>query len=103
MDPETITSIATLVGAVGVAAATVGTGIWKLIARADRIREQKEERLIANLQEQIVSKNRTIRWHEQVEAQLEALVNKYREQLIRNGIEPEPAELPAKPPREESS
>lgn len=107
MDSETITSTAGLIGAVGTFLALIGAGIWKLISRADRKRETREAQLIATLKAQLEEKDRDlenarnlIRWHERVEDLLTGVVHTYREQLIRNHIEPDPADLPAYPPRE---
>ena len=110
MDPETIAASAGLITAgVGLITA-IGAGIWKLIARADRIRAEREAQLIPTLKAQVEAKDRelenlrlVIRWHEQVEALKDEVIHAYREQLIRNDIEPEPPELPAYPPRESAS
>lgn len=53
MDPETIASTATLITAIGGFLALLGTGIWKLIVRADSRREKKEEQWIDRLDKQI--------------------------------------------------
>lgn len=90
MDSETITSTATLIGAVGTFLALIGTGIWKLIARADRKREHRETQLINTLKAQLAAKNKEIiRLHKIIDI-IRHDATCWREQLIRNDIEPEP-------------
>lgn len=90
MDPETIGATAGLITAgVGLVGA-IGAGIWKLITRADRIREHREAQLIATLKAQVAAKDREIiRLHRVIDI-LRADATAWREQLIRNDIEPEP-------------
>lgn len=90
MEPDTITSTATLIGAVGTFLALIGTGLWKLIARADRKREHREAALINTLKGQLAAKNKEIvRLHKIIDI-LRADATAWREQLIRHDIEPEP-------------
>lgn len=90
VDPETIGATAGLItAAVGLVTA-IGAGIWKLISRADRIREHREAQLIATLKAQVAAKDREIiRLHRVIDI-LRADATAWREQLIRNDIEPEP-------------
>ena len=90
MDPETIGATAGLITAgLGVITA-IGAGIWKLIARADRKREHRESQLIATLKAQVAAKDREIlRLHKVIDIH-RADATAWREQLIRNDIEPEP-------------
>lgn len=107
MEPDTLAGYAALItAAVGLVGA-IGAGIWKLIARADRRREKREALLIPTLRRQLESQERElanlqaiIRWHERVETIKDEIIHTYREQLIRNDIEPDPPELPTYPPRE---
>lgn len=102
MDPETITSTATLIGAAVGLLTAVGAGIWKLIARADRIRADREAQLIPTLKAQIEAEKRENRRLRQINAIIRADAEKWREQLIRNDIEPDPADWTAYPPEEAS-
>jgi hypothetical protein len=100
VDPETIGATAGLITAgVGLIGA-IGAGIWKLISRADRIRENREAQLIATLKAQVESKNREIvRLHKIIEI-LRRDASSWREQLIRNDIEPDPTHWTVHPEEE---
>lgn len=102
MEPDTITSAATLIGAGIPLLALLGAGIWKLIARADRKREYRETALINTLKGQLAAKNKEIvRLHKIIDI-LRADATAWREQLIRHDIEPEPNSWTEHPPEEES-
>ena len=107
MEPDTLAGYAALVtAAVGLVGAS-GTGIWKLIARADRRREKQEALLIPTLRRQIEAKDAELSKKERENRRLRHIIDiihgdaeKWREQLIRNDIDPEPADWSAYPPEE---
>jgi FtsZ-binding cell division protein ZapB len=105
VDAATITAIA---GALGL----LGGGAWKLIDRADKKRERREvavEELLKlqivgleadklkleaqNLQERQDSERREKRL-KRYNSQIKSHAGKWREQLIANNIDPEPADWP---------
>jgi hypothetical protein len=79
----------------------IGTGLGFLIRRADRRREMRETMLIKHLEEQLVDERRENRRLRLINRILQADGTAWREQLIRNDIEPEPATW-TKPPEEEA-
>lgn len=107
MDSNTLAGYAALItAAVGLIGA-IGTGIWKLIARADRRREKQEALLIPTLRKQIEAKDaeiarkdRELRRLRIINDIVRADAEKWREQLIRNDIDPEPADWSVYPPEE---
>lgn len=101
MEPETIAGYTALITAgVGLITA-IGAGIWKLIARADRIREKREALLIPTLKRQLEKCERQIRRLRKIVDIIRGDAEKWREQLIRNGIDPEPSDWTDYPPEEE--
>jgi len=98
VDAGTITAI---VGAL----AAIGAGVKYLIDRVDKKRERREAAVEAFLKEQY-AKLEADRLRERAEAQareakltrynsrIKAAAGKWREQLIHNNIDPEPADWP---------
>lgn len=106
MEPAAI--ITAVVGLLGV----VGTGAWRLIDRADKKRERREIKMEDLLKERIASleaeklKLEAARMAERAEwaeersrlrkscSKIKIFAGKWREQLIANDIQPEPADWP---------
>ena len=94
MDPALITALT------GVLLA-LGGGTWKLIQRADARREKRETSVEALLKErcdsfqaQIDSAKAQYERERKDHSRMKATAGKWREQLIANGITPDPANWP---------
>lgn len=94
-----------LITAITAALAALGTGAWKLIDRADKKRERRESAVEELLKAQY-TRLETERHEERREArtredllkrycsQVKSAAGKWREQLIANDIDPDPADWP---------
>ena len=86
MDPSLITAATGLLLAIGGA-------VGFFIRRSDKKRETTETIMIEHFKSELVKAERRVRFLERVNRALHAGVNTYREQLIRNDIEPDPRYL----------
>lgn len=74
----------------------VGAGTWKLIDRADKIRERREIKVEELLKARVASLELAARRAETYLAKVISSAGKWREQLVANHIEPDPADWPEK-------
>lgn len=79
----------------------IGGGVGFLIRRADKNREAREAMLIKNLEEQLKKSQLNERRLERINRMLRADATAWREQLIRNDIEPEPIHWTPAPEEDE--
>lgn len=84
MDSQIITAYTGLIGAVVALLALIGGGISFVIRRADRRRESGETELVTHLRKQI----RTLK--RKLDAR-EADATAWKEQLLKNDIDPNPS------------
>ncbi|MNY36707.1 hypothetical protein D3C86_1712120 [compost metagenome] len=87
MDPALITAV---VGGL----MAFGGGAWKLIDRADKKRERREVAVEALLTARIAELLKRVRSLGRYNSRIKAAAGKWREQLIANDIQPDPAEWP---------
>lgn len=98
MEPELITAI--VAGLVA-----CGGGAWKVIDRADKKRERREVAVEALLSARVAAlekekerdaaaAGKEIRRGKRYNSRIKAAAGKWREQLIANGIEPDPINWP---------
>lgn len=74
--------------------ATLGAGAWKLIDRADKKRERREVAVEALLTARIAELVKRVKALARYNSRIKAAAGKWREQLIANDIQPDPAEWP---------
>lgn len=87
MEPALITAI---VGGL----AACGGGAWRLIDRADKKREKREVAVEALLTARITELVKRVKALSRYNSRIKAAAGKWREQLIANDIQPDPAEWP---------
>lgn len=95
MDPQgvaALTATTGLIGALVAALTALGGGIAFLIRRADKKRETGEALMLNNLKGQIRDLKALSRWKDQIIQLQQRDGTAWREQLLRNDIEPEPPE-----------
>lgn len=79
----------------------VGAGAWKLIDRADKIRERREIKVEELLKARVAALELAARRAETYVAKVISAAGKWREQLVAHQIAPEPAEWPEKEDKHE--
>ena len=72
----------------------LGGGVAWLINRADKKRDKQEADLIQTLRDRIEELTRKLRWWERRDNRRTRAGDKWREQLVKNHIEPDPEEWP---------
>ncbi|MFJ4286635.1 hypothetical protein ACIPY0_13435 [Paenarthrobacter nicotinovorans] len=87
MEPALITAI---VGGL----VACGGGAWRLIDRADKKRERREVAVEALLTARIAELVKRVKALARYNSRIKAAAGKWREQLIANDIQPDPAEWP---------
>jgi hypothetical protein len=87
VEPALITAI---VGGLAVC----GGGAWRLIDRADKKRERREVAVEALLTARIAELVKRVKALARYNSRIKAAAGKWREQLIANDIQPDPAEWP---------
>lgn len=95
MDPQgvaAVTATTTLIGALVAALTAAGTAIAFFIKRADKKRETGEALMLNNLKGQIRDLKALSRWKDQIIQLQQRDGTAWREQLLRNDIEPAPPE-----------
>lgn len=105
MDPQLITASTGFIGAIGALLGALGGGLAFLIRRADKKRETGETFMIEHIKIQLRNALKENRWLQDVADLRFTDGNRWREQLLRADLDPEPADwtaLPAKPEPEES-
>lgn len=84
MDSQTITAYAGLIAATVGLLTAIGAGVSFLIRRADRRRESGDTELVAHLRKELRKLKRELDMKE-------ADATSWRDQLLENGIKPNPA------------
>ncbi|MDI2033005.1 hypothetical protein [Paenarthrobacter nitroguajacolicus] len=87
MEPALITAI---VGGL----VACGGGAWRLIDRADKKRERREVAVEALLTARIAELVKRVKALARYNSRIKAAAGKWREQLIANDIQPDPADWP---------
>ena len=87
MDAGIVTALVGLISA-------LGAGAWKLIDRADKKRERREVSVEELLKSRIAELVKKVKGLERYNSRIKSAAGKWREQLIAQGIKPEPAEWP---------
>lgn len=72
----------------------LGAGAWKLIDRADKLRERREIKVEELLNKRVAALEAAAKAAKRHAARIEAAARRWREQLIDHKIEPDPAEWP---------
>lgn len=89
-EADVLTATATLVGSVVGLLTAVGAGLGFLIRQADKKRELGEARMVEHYKEQLRKAEAEIRWLKKLAHARLLNGAAWREQLIRNDIEPQP-------------
>lgn len=74
----------------------VGAGAWKLIDRADKIRERREIKVEELLKARVAALELAARRADAYVERIISAARKWREQLVDHKIEPDPVEWPTK-------
>lgn len=88
--------LAAIIGAIAAAAGTIGTGAWKLIDRADKKRERREVKVEELLKSRVAALEAAAKSEARYADRVKASASSWREQLIANGITPDPKDWPKK-------
>lgn len=85
---------AAMLTAIGTILLGIGGGAWKLIDRADKKRERREVAVEALLTARVAELQAQLKQERRRNSRIKAAAGRWREQLLVNDIQPDPADWP---------